>query len=503
MDHLVDAKTVMKKGNDHIWKSPVWASRIESLLNNEHMSDIKFIVNGEKFHAHKFVLALDSEVFYAMFYGPMADGRKEIDIVDCENPEDFLEFLSLIYKKSANVTWENVEELSYLRKKYMVMEMGLFSKLVKSTVKNNNCLRSFDTSVALEEDGMIEECLGVIRRDASALVKTQQFLELKQPAVKILLTQDMLNISEIDLFNAVDKWCSYQVEISKLNASATTKREILGDALYQIRFSLMQLEDFATYCRPSRILKNKEIVDLYDTIVLSSDKLKSMKVRKSYDDEDGDENNAGGADLGTNFASKARINGNLYVCINESDVVDSKKYKSAKTVSSSNRAILEIGGSRDVWLKGLKSVSSCASSIKLECRKCELEFVDEEVVRLNKPYFMMAGKKYEFYGTDDYLEFSLEPVDDKFHDDVIGDDENCFWWTHKWGDFECTLKIPKDGSPLPFTQMIFSLFDGEPMDMFVDNEEEIKFLDYTAKQVRSHVRDAKIKEIMYRKGRKS
>ena len=482
----VDAKTEMKKSNDHIWKSPMWTERIEYLLNNEHMSDITFLVNGEKFHAHKFVLALDSEIFYAMFYGPMADDRKEIDIVDCENPEDFLEFLSLIYKKSANVTWENVEQLSYLRKKYMVMEMGLFSKLVKSTVKTNNCLRSLDTSVALEEDGMIEECLGVIRRDVSVLVKAQQFLELKQPALKILLTQDILNIREIDLFNAVDKWCSYQVEVNKLNASTTTKRDVLGDALYQIRFPLMELEDFATYCRPSRILKNKEIVDLYDTIVLTSDKLKSMKIRKSYDDEDGDESNAAGADLGTNFPSKVRIKGNLYVCINESDVVNCQKHKSARTVSASNRAILAIGGSKNVWLKGLKNVNSLASSIKLDGRKCELEFVDEKIERLDKPYFMMAGKKYEFQGIQDYFKFTLETVDDHSHDDVTWDDENCLWWTHRWGDFECTLRIPNDGTPLPFTQMIFSIFDAVPMDMFFDNV-ETTFLDYTAKQVRSHM----------------
>ena len=104
----VDDMTVVKTGSTHIWESPMWIKRMELLLNNELMSDITFIVKGERFHAHKFVLSFASEVFYAMFYGTMAGDKKEIEIVDCENPEDFLQFLSMIYKKSARVTWDNV-----------------------------------------------------------------------------------------------------------------------------------------------------------------------------------------------------------------------------------------------------------------------------------------------------------------------------------------------------------------------------------------------------------
>ena len=84
------------RSNKEFWSESGQATKIAWLLNNDFMSDITFVVRQKPFPAHKFVLASESEIFHAMFYGPMADDKKEIEIEDCENPDDFLEFLSLI-----------------------------------------------------------------------------------------------------------------------------------------------------------------------------------------------------------------------------------------------------------------------------------------------------------------------------------------------------------------------------------------------------------------------
>ena len=480
----VDAKTVMKESNDHIRKSPVWGNRIESLLNNEHMSDIKFIVNGEKLHAHKFVLALDSEVFYAMFYGPMADDRKEIDIVDCENPEDFLEFLSLIYKKSANVTWENVEQLSYLRKKYMVMEMGLFSKLVKSTVESGNCLDLLGISVALEEDSMIEECLGVVRRDVSALIKTQQFLELKQPALKVILKQDMLNVNEIDLFFAVDEWCSNQVKLKKLNGKTLKKKEALGDALYHLRFPIMGLEDFAVHCRPSSLLTRKEIIEVYDAIALNLHKTVPKTTQNS--DEDGDERESScdfGVIIAPNFVCKARLKGNLNICIEEKGLVNygtglSTPYYPLPTYYidynyDPQYLVLSISSSKGVWLKGLKISPLSVTTITFDGKACALENIGKEqgIARLDTPYMMEAGERYAFRTMHNNSQISISRT--------AGEGEERCHVVYKWNDFEFSLGKPTTQSPLQFNQLIFSIFDATPIGDD-DFDSEARCLDITA-----------------------
>ena len=66
-----------------------WKGRMTYLFCNDVMSDITFKVQGERFKAHKLLMASASSVFYAMFYGPVAERSSEIEIVDCEASDDF------------------------------------------------------------------------------------------------------------------------------------------------------------------------------------------------------------------------------------------------------------------------------------------------------------------------------------------------------------------------------------------------------------------------------
>lgn len=58
------------------------------MLNNPLMSDVTFCVGPrgqmKKFPAHKYVLAIGSSVFYAMFYGGLSEDVKEVEIPDVE-----------------------------------------------------------------------------------------------------------------------------------------------------------------------------------------------------------------------------------------------------------------------------------------------------------------------------------------------------------------------------------------------------------------------------------
>ena len=68
------------------------SERTTFIFNNELLSDVKFIVpvsNSESksrkmIPAHKFVLAIGSPVFYAMFFGEMAETKNSIELPDCE-----------------------------------------------------------------------------------------------------------------------------------------------------------------------------------------------------------------------------------------------------------------------------------------------------------------------------------------------------------------------------------------------------------------------------------
>lgn len=54
------------------------------LLENEDGSDVTFNVDGEKFHAHKLVLAARSPVFEAEFSDAMEEDKQEVVVTDME-----------------------------------------------------------------------------------------------------------------------------------------------------------------------------------------------------------------------------------------------------------------------------------------------------------------------------------------------------------------------------------------------------------------------------------
>ena len=76
------------------------------MYNNELMADVHFIVGSEasscrRIPAHKYMLATGSSVFYAMFYGPLAEDREEIPVPDVE-PEAFLNMLQWVFNTVFN-----------------------------------------------------------------------------------------------------------------------------------------------------------------------------------------------------------------------------------------------------------------------------------------------------------------------------------------------------------------------------------------------------------------
>lgn len=98
---LADTRTMSAMRRS--WPSDNWQSygatvreRNAVMFNNSLMSDVTFIVgpkeSSQKIPAHKYVLATGSSVFYAMFYGELAENSMEIDTPDVE-PVAFLTLL--------------------------------------------------------------------------------------------------------------------------------------------------------------------------------------------------------------------------------------------------------------------------------------------------------------------------------------------------------------------------------------------------------------------------
>lgn len=262
---------------------PAISRRTAFLFNNELLSDVKFVVlkyNERRnkrcrmeIPAHKFILSISSPVFFKMFHGEMADTSDSIDLPDCEH-EGLLEMLRYMYTDTANLSGDNVMQVMYLAKKYMLPALA---KECTSFLIDN--VEVSDVFVVLENARMHEEkdletkCWDIIENLTYEVVKSDEFLKIERSLLEELVERDSLNIKEVELFKAADNWATKNCEQQGLEPNGSVKRKILGERVVKaIRFPVMEQSEFANTVLDVKILAAEEVVDMvkFFSSVLSS-----------------------------------------------------------------------------------------------------------------------------------------------------------------------------------------------------------------------------------------
>ena len=244
--------------------------RCKSIFNQELLSDVKFVVQGSQggseskmIPAHKFVLAISSPVFYAMFYGELAETKDSVYICDCEY-ESLLELFRFIYSDEANLTPDNVMQLMYLAKKYMLPSLAdKCSIYLQEKLDVSNVFSVLPDAQKYEEKDLLDHCWKVIEKETEEAVKSDCFVTIERSILEEMVERDSLNIKEVELFKAVDRWAGKECEKQGLVAEGSVKRRILGERLVKgIRFPVMAQEEFVGVVLDCDILSKKECFDM-------------------------------------------------------------------------------------------------------------------------------------------------------------------------------------------------------------------------------------------------
>ncbi|XP_034659865.1 BTB/POZ domain-containing protein 6 isoform X1 [Drosophila subobscura] len=244
--------------------------RNAAMFNNELMSDIKFIVGGEfdidpiqTIPAHKYILATGSSVFYAMFYGGLAENKQEIKVPDVE-PTAFLTLLRYLYCDEIKLEPEHILATLYAAKKYIVPHLAracVNYLEVKLTAKNACLLLS--QSRLFEEPELMQRCWEVIDAQAEMAVKSEDFVDIDLKTFESILSRETLNCKEIHLFEAALNWALNACEKMSIDDTPQNKRRLLGQALHLIRIPTMTLEEFANGVAQTGILSSQETIDMF------------------------------------------------------------------------------------------------------------------------------------------------------------------------------------------------------------------------------------------------
>ena len=256
------------------------AERTTFIFNNQLLSDVKFVVpastsesESKVIPAHKFVLAISSPVFFAMFYGQMAETTDSIELPDCEY-ESLLELFRFMYTDEANLSGSNVIQVMYLANKYMVPSLAeKCTEYLRENLKASNVFCILPHAQKFEDKDLEDRCWEVIERQTEEAVTSDEFVTVERSVVESVVKRERLNMTEVELFKAVDRWATIESERQGKTPEGNVKRRILGEGIVkEIRFPVISQKEFSSVVFDSQILSHQEFGDMtkYYNDVLST-----------------------------------------------------------------------------------------------------------------------------------------------------------------------------------------------------------------------------------------
>ncbi|MPC15350.1 BTB/POZ domain-containing protein 3 [Portunus trituberculatus] len=216
----------------------------------------------QRIPAHKYVLAVGSSVFYAMFYGGLKS-EEEVQVPDVE-PSAFLTLLRYLYCDEIRLEPDTVLATLYAAKKYLVPHLAqqCVKFLEVSLTARNACLL-LSQSRLFEEPELMTRCWEVIDAQAEMALQSDGFVDIDFPTLMSVLSRETLNCREIVLFDAALNWAEAECVRQELELNPENKRKVLGQAMNLIRIPCMELAEFANGAAQSGILTLQETTDLF------------------------------------------------------------------------------------------------------------------------------------------------------------------------------------------------------------------------------------------------
>ena len=240
------------------------------MFDNELMSDVSFTCGESRriFHAHKYVLATSSAVFFAMFYGEIPPKEFPIRIEDAEE-ESFKVFLRFLYTDDCKITAENAIRVLYLAKKYLISSLAeKCCEILEASIKPENVFAVVEQAIQFDEKELEEKSWAIVSKKTRECLNSEAFCNIGLHTLNVLLKKERLAVTEVELFKAVLKWTDSECARQGINIEEdkTARRRILGDSVYEICFLAMPHEDIVKYVSSTEILTDREMICLFQKL---------------------------------------------------------------------------------------------------------------------------------------------------------------------------------------------------------------------------------------------
>ncbi|CAI2364429.1 unnamed protein product [Moneuplotes crassus] len=179
------------------------ANDLKSLLNNQEFSDITFVVEGKRIHAHRCILMARSEPLQMMVNGPMRESYEESIVIEDVTYDCFNAFLQFLYTDEVPALRENdidvemVIELMSIADQYLVDHLKILcEKAIERNIKVKNVIFMLNEAYKRDMISLKKKCISFALKHFSEVIIQNDFLDLQ----KIILKDIFKNASRKGVF---------------------------------------------------------------------------------------------------------------------------------------------------------------------------------------------------------------------------------------------------------------------------------------------------------------
>lgn len=186
-------------------ESKAFLESAKNVYLDDLTSDVTFVFGPhERVPAHKALLAGASDVFKAMFFGPVKE-KGDVKMVGI-SAAAFKEFLQFFYLAEVKLTPTNVAEVLSLGHKYYVTNcIDVCVNMLKATLTNDNICITYATAIFYDHHNLKTVCERYIAANPAEVFKSQSFLECNRTVLANIL--EICSPSRAkDVFEACMSW---------------------------------------------------------------------------------------------------------------------------------------------------------------------------------------------------------------------------------------------------------------------------------------------------------
>ena len=134
---------------------------------------------------------------------------------------------------------------------------------LKQHIRQETVCSALENAVQMNEEDLEEKALEYIDERTEECLRSPLFKQISHETLCRILQRDTLNADEVDIFRACLEWAGARCLEEGVPVSVDKIRKDLGEALYLIRFPVMDISDFSNEVVNKGLLSDKEIIAVF------------------------------------------------------------------------------------------------------------------------------------------------------------------------------------------------------------------------------------------------